>query len=379
MSKFWLKVKAYFYKPKVQQVLVDILRTFVSLIIALVIGIIIISITSKNPGETIKTLFVAPFQDAYTFGMVITQTVPLIFTGIAVTLMVRGGQFSMIGEGAFFAGAFIAAVVSAKLNLPWFFGPIIAMLFATLVMGIVGYVPAKLKSSLKVDEFVTSLMLNFIIFWVVMYLFNNHFADPDYSSLATPYLEDHQKLSFLSAENEVSIGIVLALVLSLLTYFFLYHTKWGYSIRMTGDNPKFAKYLGINTKRVIVLVQVFGAMIAAFGGATFLLGNSYRFTWKALPNYGFDGFVVAILAFNHPLLVPISALLLGYLRVGATEMARLSDVPNEIVYIIQALIILLVGGQAFFVRLKRKRLEKAQEYSKNKQTEDELVGEDKNV
>ena len=69
----------------------------------------------------------------------------------------------------------------------------------------------------------------------------------------------------------------------------------GILIRMTGDNPKFAKYLGINTKRVIVLVQVFGAMIAAFGGATFLLGNSYRFTWKALPNYGFDGFVVAIL------------------------------------------------------------------------------------
>ncbi|OQA77763.1 MAG: beta-methylgalactoside transporter inner membrane component [Tenericutes bacterium ADurb.Bin239] len=364
MKKIRSHIKSYFYKPKVQQILVDLLRTIVSLVIALGIGFIIILITSKQPAATIKTLLLSPLQDEFTFGMVITQTVPLIFTGIAVTIMVRGGQFNMIGEGTFFAGAFIAAVVSAKLNLPWFIAPIIAMLVATLVNGIIGYVPAKLKASLEVDEFVSSLMLNFVIFWVVMYLFNNFFFDPDYSSLATPYLNDNQKLPFLNADNEVSIGIILALLLTILTYLFLYHTQWGYAIRMTGDNPKFAKYLGVNVKRIIIVVQILGAMIAAFGGATFLLGNSYRFTWKALPNYGFDGFVVAILAFNHPLLVPFSALLLGYLRVGAAEMARVSDVPNEIVYIIQALIILFVGGQAFFVRLKRKRLEKALDFSK---------------
>ncbi|OQC11517.1 MAG: Branched-chain amino acid transport system / permease component [Tenericutes bacterium ADurb.Bin087] len=370
MKKVWSRLKAYFYKPQVQQTLVDLLRTIVSLLIALAIGIVIILITSKEPANTIKTLLFAPLQDDFTFGMVITQTVPLIFTGIAVTIMVRGGQFNMIGEGAFFAGAFIGAVLSAKLNWPWFLGPLIAMLFASLVMGIVGYVPAKLKASLAVDEFVSSLMLNFVIFWVVMYLFNNVFFDPDYSNLATPYLEDHQKLPFLNVDNEVSIGIILALILTVLTYLFLYHTKWGYAVRMTGDNPKYAKYLGMNVKRIVIVVQILGAMIAAFGGATFLLGNSYRFTWKALPNYGFDGFVVAILAFNHPLLVPFAALLLGYLRVGAAEMARLSDVPNEIVYIIQALIILFVGGQAFFVRLKRKRLEKALEFSSCKEAEE---------
>lgn len=359
MNQLYKKFQKEFNKPSIQVFLVNLLRTILSLVIALVLGFIIILLTSDNPFESMKILLFSPFSDAYTFGMVVTQAVPLIFTGVAVCLMVRGGQFNMIGEGAFFAGAFIGAVISAKLNLPWFFSPFFAMIIASLIMGVVGYIPAKLKSSLKVDEFVSSLMLNFVIFWVVMYLFNNKFFDPDYSSLATPYLEDHQRLPFLNLDNEVSISIIIAFAVTILSYIFLYHTKWGFAIRTTGSNPKYASYLGINVKRVIVVVQIIGAMIAAFGGATFLLGNSYRFTWKALPNYGFDGFIVSIMAFVHPLLVPVSAFLMAFLRVGASEMARLSDIPNEIVYIIQALIILFVGGQAFLVRLKRRRLEKA--------------------
>lgn len=356
MRKIWENIKKVFYKPQVQQNLVNLLRTVLSLLIAITLGIIIILLTSKQPGAAINIMLFSPLKDSYTFGMVITQTIPLIFTGVAVCIMVKGGQYNMLGEGAFFAGAFIGAIVSSRLSLPWFFGPLFAMLVAGIVMGIVGYIPAKLKASLNVDEFVSSLMLNFVIFWVVMYLFNNVFFDAEHSSLATPYLEDNQRLPFLDSANEVSTSIIIALVLVVAVYFFLYRTKWGFAIRTTGSNPKHAKYLGINTKRIIIIVQIIGVMIAAFGGSAFLLGNSYRFTWKALPNYGFDGFIVAIMAFVHPLLVPFSAFLLGYLRVGASEMARLSDVPNEIVYIIQALIILFVGGQAFLIRFKRKRL-----------------------
>ena len=124
-----------------------------------------------------------------------------------------------------------------------------------------------------------------------------------------------------------------------------------------GYNSKFARYCGIATGRVIVLAQVLGAALAGLGGAAFMLGNFYRFTWKALPNYGFDGFIVAIMARNQPLLVPFVALFLGYLRVGAMEMARLSDVPNEVIYIIQAVMILIVGGQAFLARWRHRRMQ----------------------
>lgn len=372
MNKVLAWIKALFYRPQTQQYLVNLLRIALSLLIALTLGFIIVLITSEEPLTALNVFLFSPLKDDYMRGMVITQTVPLIFTGVAVCIMVKGGQFNMIGEGAFFAGAFIGAVISSKLSLPWYFGPLFAMLVAGLVMGIVGYVPAKLKSALNVDEFVSSLMLNFVIFWVVMYLFNNLLFDPDHSSLATPFLEDNQRLPFLNEDNEVSTSIILALISAIGAYFFLYRTKWGFRIRTTGANEKHAKYLGINVKRIIIVVQIIGAMLAAFGGAAFLLGNSYRFTWKALPNYGFDGFIVAIMAFVHPLLVPLSALLLGYLRVGASEMARLTDVPNEIVYIIQALIILFVGGQAFLVRFKRHRLKVALDKQEEQEEQEEV-------
>lgn len=352
------KISRYLKSARTQIAIMDIVRTFSSLILALIVGFIIIAVTSDTPLATIRIFITSPFSDSYTTGMILTQTVPLIFTGVGISLMVKGGQFNMIGEGAFFAGAFIGAILASSLNMPGFLTPLAAILASMIMMGIVGYVPAKLKAALNINEFVSSLMLNFIVFWVCMYLFNNVFADPEYSSLATRYISDDHRLPYLDGDNDISSSILIAIFIAVSGWFFLYRTKWGYAIRMTGDNPSFAHYTGINVKKTIVLVQVIGAMIAGLGGAVFLLGNSTRFIWKALPNYGFDGFIVAIIAFNNPLLVPFAALLLGYLRVGAIEMARLSDVPNEVVYIIQAIIILFVGGQAFLVGLKRKRLQK---------------------
>jgi simple sugar transport system permease protein len=229
-----------------------------------------------------------------------------------------------------------------------------AMLTAAVITGTIGYGPAKLKATLGVNEFVTSLMFNFIVFWVCMYLFQYHFADPDYASLATPMLTDGAKLPYLSYDNEISSSVLAALLIAALGAVYLFRTKWGYAIRMTGGNPKFAEYSGIDTKSSLVSSQVIGSAVAGLGGAAFILGNFYRFNWKALPNYGFDGFIVAIIARNNPLLVPVAALFIAYLRTGATEMARLSDVPNEVVYIIQAVIMILVGAQAFLSKMKKK-------------------------
>ena len=350
-------MRSPFASPRLRSLAFEIMRTLLAILLALVLACGIIALTSETPMETIRIFLTAPFANDYTRGKMITEAVPLIFTGVAVCIMVQAGQFNMIGEGTFFLGAFVGAILTVRLQLPPIFIPIVAILAAALIAAAVGYVPAQLKARLKVNEFVSSLMLNFILFWIVMYLFNNVFADPNYSSLATHYMQDHQRLPFLNAETEVSSSFLIAIGFTLLTWAFLYRTHWGYTLRMTGYNSKFARYCGIATGRVIVLAQVLGAALAGLGGAAFMLGNFYRFTWKALPNYGFDGFIVAIMARNQPLLVPFVALFLGYLRVGAMEMARLSDVPNEVIYIIQAVMILIVGGQAFLARWRHRRMQ----------------------
>lgn len=344
-------------KVKKNDLLFEILRTFFAIVISFLIAFIIILFTSKQPFSTIKILVTSPFASSYAFGKILTEAVPLLFTGTAVCIMIKAGQFNMIGEGLFFAGGLIGAVLAINFQLPSVILPLVVLLLTFCLGGIVGYVPAKMKASLKVNEFVSSLMFNFIIYWLGMYLLSNIFIDPDYSDIATHQIPEVGKLFFLSADNQVSSSILIGLLFSLLAWVFLYKTKWGYHIRMTGSNERFAHYSGINTKRVIVYAQVIGAAICCLGGAAYVLGNMYRFNWKQLPNYGFDGFIIAIIARNNPLYIPLAALFMGYLRSGAAEMARLSDVTNEVVFIIQAIMIILIAAQAFLSKLKQKKMQ----------------------
>ena len=335
------------------------LKTAIAFLIASLSSVVVICISSDSPWENISIFFLSPFQDAYSLSYVVTQAVPLIFTGTAVCIMTRCKQFNMFVEGAFFLGAFAAAWMAPALPFPPVLLPLFCMIAAAVISGIVGYIPAKLKAGLGVNEFVSSLMLNFIVLWVVLYLlYHVVVSDEIYK---TPLLEENMKLPFLDYDNDLSSSILFALGIAVLGGIFLFKTKWGYRIRMTGDNPAFAEYVGIRTERPVVYSQVIGAGVAGFGGAAFFLGNYYRFDWEALPQYGFDGFVIAIMANNNPFLVPIASLFLAYLRVGALNMARLGDVPNDVIYMIQAIIIILFGATALFKKLSsaRRRREEA--------------------
>ena len=340
----------------------SLLRTAITGAIALTIAMAILAISCSATGydipSTFRQFFLGPVESAYEIGEILLECVPLLFTGTAVCIMNRCGQFNMFVEGSFFLGAFVAGVLAPMLPAGMPFIPLVCLLAAILICGAFGYIPAKMKSKLGVDEFVTSLMLNYIVFWVVMYLLHEVFGDPDTVN-KTRYLEDFMKLPFLNEDMRLSSSLLIALAVCLLGGLVLFRTKWGYTIRMTGDNPKFAAYSGLKNQKAVVYSQIMGAMIAGFGGAAFLLGNYYRFEWTALPNYGFDGFVVAIIAGNNPLSVPFAALFLAYLRVGALQTARMGSVPNELIYVIQAVIIILFGAKTFGQMLKRRGGKKA--------------------
>lgn len=303
-------------------------------------------------GEAMRAFFLGPMEDEYAVAEILREAVPLIFTGVAVSLMVRCGQFNMFVEGAFFGGAFVAGVLAPVLGEHFLVTPLLAIAAASLLMGVIGYIPAKLKSALKVNEFVSSLMLNYIVYWLVLYLLHGAAGDPDYIN-ATRYLEDGMRLPFLHEDIALSSNILLAGIMAALGGVFLFKTKWGYALRMTGDNPAFASYAGIPAARYVTASQVIGAGLAGMGGATFLTGSYYRFQWTSLPNYGFDGFVIAIIAGNNPYLVPLAALFLGYLRVGASQVSRIGSIPNEVIYVIQAIIIILFGAEFILSRRKR--------------------------
>lgn len=350
---------SFFAKKETKDAIFAVLKTLAMLAVSLLCAVVIIAVASKGEKGAIKVFLSAPFEDEYTISRVLTESIPLMFTGAAVCIMSRAGQFNMFVEGGFFVGAFVAAVLAPEIATEEssFLIPLLCILAGTAVSVIIGYIPAKLKSSLGVDEFVSSLMLNYIVLWVVLYLIDNVLGDPDVTN-STKYLEDYAKLPFLNRDNELSWGFVIAILVVILCALFLFLTKWGYEVRLTGNNKHFAAYSGIKTNKVIVYSQLIGAGLAGFGGGVYLLGNYYRFSWKALPNYGFDGFVIAIMARNNPILVPFASLFIAYLRVGAQQMSLYTSVQNEVIYIIQGVIIILFGAQFLLYKSLRKKSRK---------------------
>ena len=348
-----------FFKIKgfsLQKFIFESLKTIMAILIAYLIAIIIILFVSDNPSESIYWFIIGPFSKIMEFGELIKKAVPLMFAGIAACVIVKANQFNLFTEGAFYIGGLAAALIAIYIKLPAVLAVIAALVGGGIVAALFGYIPSKLKSSLNVNEFVSSIMLNFIVLWIGVYLISNVVIDEVSGDTATKIIPEISKLKVLISGTNITYGLLIVIGIIILVKIFFSRTLPGYEIKMTGDNQRFAKFSGINVERRVVMAQVLGIFIAGVGGAAEILSNYHRFNWKTLPGFGFDGFMVTIIAKNKPLFVPLAALFIGYLRAGADLMAFNSDVAQEVVAIIQGVIILLIASERFFSSSFFKRL-----------------------
>ena len=326
--------------------------------IACLLVSLLIFLVSDEPGTAIYSFFIGPFTSIRRIGNIFEGAVPLIFTALAVIMIFKCGQFSMISEGAFFIGIMGAMIVAIACPLPPGIHALVAIIFAGLLGAIAATIPAALKLKWKVSEVVTSIMLNYVIQFFVIYMVNYHFRDPEASSLASLLIRDSAKLPVLVPKTKCHLGIIIALAFCLVEWFLVFRTRLGFKVRVVGDNLNFARYAGIKAPTVMLIAQVIAGLVAGVGGGVEFLGMYTRFKWTASPGYGWTGIAVALLAKNNPAFVPLSALFLSYLDVGAAIMARSSDVSSEMVQIIQAVIMLMVAAEAFLGGWKQSLIEK---------------------
>lgn len=339
--------------------LFEAVRTLVAIGIALLLAVLLITFVSDDPAEALNKFLLGPLASFKRFSNVIEMAIPFIFTGLAVCVMFQAKQFNMISEGGFFIGGVAAAFIAIKVALPMGIHPVVAIAFGGFIGGLAGLIPGLLKSKWKADEFVSSLMLNYVLLYGGLYVVNYILRDENAGSMASYLFNESAKLPVIVQGTRLHFGIVLAIISIILTYLFLYRSKWGYAIRMTGLNDKFSEYSGIKTAKVIIYSQIIGGALAGIGGATEMMGMYERFQWQSLPGIGFDGILVAILAKNNPLFVPVGAIFLAYLRVGADVMSRSSDVPSEVIIVIQAIMIMLIAAQRFLAKYKHKMIVKS--------------------
>ena len=223
-----------------------------------------------------------------------------------------------------------------------------------LVCGLTMLIPALLKTKLGASEMVSSLMLNYILLQLGVYILSYHLADRTQGATMSHKFLDTAIIPTLVPKTNLSWGIVIALVATVLVSIFMYRTRWGYAIRMIGINQSFSKYSGMKVAATVVMCQVVGGMLAGMGGAVEILGYYDRFKWRQLPGYGWDGITIAILAKNNPIFIPLAAFFMAYLRRGCDLMQLNTDVPAEMLSIIQAVIFLFFAAEQFLSKYRHK-------------------------
>ena len=228
-------------------------------------------------------------------------------------------------------------------------------ILAAVVGGIIGSIPALLKVYFHTNELVTSLMFNYVFFYLGIYTVTKFLADRAAGTFASLKYQPTASLGSLISGTKFHAGYLIAIAVVILLYLLVYKTKFGYEIRISGSNPEFAKYSGINTSRVIILTQVIAGAVAGLGGSVEQMAMYQRFNWQDSPSYAWDGVIIAILSGNNPKNVPLAAFFLAYIRVGADLMSRRSDVQNELVSIIQAVLILFVTAERFMAGWKQRQ------------------------
>jgi ABC-type uncharacterized transport system permease subunit len=328
------------------------LRTVIVILIGVVVSISVIYIVSKTPGISAKSFLIGPLLSKHRLANVFETATPIILCGLAAAIPFQAGQFFLGGEGALVLGASVGTAFALSTKMPMLLHIPAVLLVSGLVGGFWGFIPGILKAKARANEIVVSLLLNYVAFYLALYLINFHFRDTSAGFMVSYELPKTAWFVQFLPGTRVHWGIVMAFIIVFLTYYFLYHTTPGYEIRMTGFNINFSRYGGVAIIKIIVLSQAIGGFIGGIAGITEIMGIYRKYQWQLSPGYGWDGVVVAIIGRNRPLLIIFAAFFLAYLRVGGQILNLMSDIPAEMVKIVQSIIIMLITAEAFLEQWK---------------------------
>lgn len=336
---------------------------------AVVVGGVVIAVAGGNPFAAYLGLIQGAFGSTRALSETAVWASPYIFAGLAVALAFKGGLFNIGAEGQLALGAVASAWVGYA--LPGILGvPIPAAIHLPLTVaagmlagGIWGAIPGWLKARTGGHEVINTIMMNYIALNTVSYLLNGPMKDPNPLNVIarTPEIAEGARFMPIFEGYRIHWGFVLAILVAILVWFLLWKTTLGFEIRTAGTNPDAAKYAGVNVARTIVLSMTFSGMLAGLAGAIEVTALNFRHELGFSIGYGFDAIAIALLAKSHPLGVILSAILFGAMRNGGTRMQFLTQIPVDVISVIQALILLFVAADAivrfiFRIRAREERV-----------------------
>ncbi len=303
-------------------------------------------------GEAYWALLVGSVGSLRAISETLTNATPFIIVGLGLGVGFRAGLFNIGGQGQMIVGGLAATWVGFTLDLPAVILVPLAILGGLLGGALYGAIPGFLKARNGAHEVIVTIMLNNIallgLTWVLKT--NTFQAEGRVDPISKPVdgsARLPQLLGFLDRSGlRVHVGFLLALALAVLVWWMLFRSTVGFQFRAVGKSPSSARYAGMNVTLLTVLVMAVSGGLAGIGGANEVLGVQGRAAPGFAGAVGFDAISVSLLGRNHPAGIVLAALLFGGLKAGAQEMQASTNVPVDMIQIVQALIIIFVAAPA---------------------------------
>ena len=352
-------------KRILQSIFDAVLIPFLAIFTALVIGGIIIWFVGGDPFLAYKGLLQGSWGSKKAISETFIWATPYILAGLAVALAFNGGLFNIGAEGQLAVGATCTALVGYALpvwlgfDLPMFIHLLLALIAGMIGGGIWAAIPGALKAYTGAHEVINTIMMNYIALNTISYLMNGVMKDKSPTNVIarTPLIAESARIPPIFDGLRIHWGFILALAVAVLIWWLLNKTTLGFEIRTVGLNPDAAKYAGINVKRIIILTMTLSGMLAGLAGSVEVTGLNYRHELGFSIGYGYDAIAIALLGRSSPLGVVLASLLFASMRNGATRMQFLTQLPVDLISMIQALILLFVAADAiirYIYRIKSK-------------------------
>lgn len=356
-------MQIFFEKRKSVSRKAIILVPIISFVVALLLGAILLLLTGVNPIVTYRAMLRGAFGSVYSLSETFVVAIPLMLTGLGVAIAFRmrfwniGAEGQLVFGGIAGAGValFFVDIVPGSLLLP-------TVLLAGMIAGALwAGIPAVLKAYLGVDETLTSLMLNYVAILFSSYLYYGPWRDPmGFGFPGTARFAEEAWLPRMF--GRAHYGLIFAIIAGIVLWFIFNRTRWGFELKIIGENQTAARYLGIKIASNIVLALLVSGALSGLAGATQVAGIYRRLQTGLAAGYGYTAIIIAWLAQLNPIAVLFVSVLMGALFVGGDQVQMMMGLPSAVGFVLQGLILfpMLAGTLFTEYRLRIVRPQKSQ-------------------
>jgi general nucleoside transport system permease protein len=275
----------------------------------------------------------------------LVSATPLILAGVGVAIGFSTGVFNIGAQGQLIGGALAALFVGFELHVTiWLHLPLV-ILAGAVGGGAIGFIPGILKAKTGAHEVITTIMLNYIVLDLLVYLLTTApFQQPGQSNAISRIMPGSARLPHLFGSGlRVNAGLIVAVAVVFGAAWFTRRSTVGFSFRVIGLNPDAGRTAGMDTKKATILVLTLSGALAGLAGMATLSGTDFFVSSGYGGDIGFYAITVALLGRNRPWGVFLGSLLFAALDTGGRSMQAATGIDLDLTTVIQAIIVFMVA------------------------------------